>query len=143
MTTPSLQQAKQALVGAGVELYRSKDKELHVAERIRLHIMDSGIRVVLDEGITVRFTARSQQSDFPHAPADELFDKVREVVGAEARTRGYEEVDANTVDVKDPVDDDKVLDVWHEVTFGKTVDALDDAVDEVRWALGLEKYITS
>ena len=72
---------------------------------------------------------------------DELFRRVREEIGEQAGSRGYQESSAEVVEVKDPVDDARVLDVWHEVTYRKPLDELDDAVSEVRWALDLEKYV--
>lgn len=134
---------KRALEAAGIEIYRSKPEEIQVAERVRLHIMDSGVRVVVAGGTArVRFTARSQRSDFPHAAADELFARVRSSIGAPAGERGYTEATSSVHEVVDPVDDTKVLDVWHEVTYEKPAMEVDDLVDEVRWALGVEKYVT-
>ncbi len=77
-----------------------------------------------------------------HSSATDLFDKVRDTVGRAAKERGYIESDAITVEVKDPVDNDKILDVWHEVTYARPVDDLATAVDEVKWSLALEKYIS-
>jgi hypothetical protein len=130
-----------ALTQAGVEVYRAEPGEIQIAERIRLHIMDSGVRLRVAEGYAVRFTARSQRSDFPHVPADELFHRVRTAVGSDATQRGYAEAAAVTVEVKDPVNDAKILDVWHEVTFEKTTTDLQEAIDEIRWALDVDKYI--
>lgn len=138
MTIPAIQ---QALSKAGVEIYRCEDDELQIAERVRLHIMDSGVRVDVKDGLAVRFTARTQRSDAPSAKPEELFRRVREEVGQQAGSRGYEESRAEIVEVKDPVDDSKVLDVWHEVTYRKPIERVDDAVAEVRWALDLEKYV--
>lgn len=132
---------KKALQDAGVEVYRSRPDEVHIAERIRLHIMDSHVRVVLGETMKVRFTARSQRSDFPNARSDELFERVRHRVGGGAIERGYVETASQVQDVKDPVDDAKTLDVWHEVIYEKPASDLDEVIDEVRWALGLEKFV--
>jgi hypothetical protein len=139
--TLSIQSIQQALASAGVEIYRTDEHELQIAERIRLHIMDSGVRVVLLDGLAVQFTARTQRSDAPSAEPEELFRRVREEVGGQAGARGYQEASAEVVEVKDPVDEAKILDVWHEVTYRKALAALDEAVDEVRWALDLEKYV--
>lgn len=141
MSQPDVQRVKQALIDAGVEIYRANDSEIQVAERVRLHIMDSGVRVELGTPARVLFTVRSQRSDFPHAKPDELFAKVRTPVGAQASARGYTEQDATTVEVKDPVDDSKILDVWHEVTYAKDLSDLGALVEEVRWALDIEKYV--
>jgi len=139
--TLTIQRIQQALASAGVEIYRTDDQELQIAERIRLHIMDSGVRVVVRDELAVQFTARTQRSDAPSAHSDELFRRVREEIGEQAGSRGYLESNAEVVEVKDPVDDARVLDVWHEVTYRKSLQAVDDAVTEVRWALDLEKYV--
>jgi hypothetical protein len=137
----TIRDIQQALASAGVEIYRSDNRELRIAERVRLHIMDSGVRIVTGNGLAVQFTARAQRSDAPSAQPEELFRRVREEIGERARSRGYEEARAEIVEVKDPVDEARVLDVWHEVTYRKPFKALDEALNEVRWALGLEKYI--
>ncbi len=143
MSSADLKQVKEELVKAGVEIYRTRPPaEIQVAERVRLHIMDSGIRVRLDQSLTVVFTARTQRSDFPTVAPEQLFAKVRETVGLQASERGYEEQGATTVEVKDPMDEARVLDTWHEVTYAKRLESLEAALDEVRWALGVEKYIT-
>jgi hypothetical protein len=139
--TLTIQDIQQALSNAGVEIYRTGDQELQIAERVRLHIMDSGVRVVLNTGLVVQFTAHTQQSDAPSAPAQDLFRRVREEVGEQAGSRGYQESRSEIVEVKDPVDEARVLDVWHEVTYRKSLAAVADAVTEVRWALDLEKYV--
>ena len=112
-----------------------------MAERVRLHLMDSGVRVCAESGLNVRFTARIQRSDAPSAKPEELLRRVREALEAQATERGYEETAAESVEVKDPVDDTRVLDVWHEVTYSKAVDGVDPAVEEVSWALSLDKYV--
>lgn len=143
MSSADLKQVKEELVKAGFEIYRTRPpSEIQVAERVRLHIMDSGVRVRLGEGLIVSFTARTQRSDFPSVEPEELFAKVRSTAGVLASERGYAEESSQTVDVKDPMDDTRVLDTWHEVTYAKTLDSLEAALDEVRWALTVEKYVT-
>ena len=137
----TIKDIQQALSEAGVEIYRSDEQELQIAERVRLHLMDSGVRVDVTDGLAVRFAARTQRSDAPSAPPEDLFRRVREQIGEQAGSRGYEEAHAEIVEVKDPVDPNKVLDVWHEVTYRKPIERVDDAVAEVRWALELEKYV--
>ncbi|MBT8452438.1 MAG: hypothetical protein KJO40_10760 [Deltaproteobacteria bacterium] len=124
-----------------MEIYQAEPGELRIAERVRLHIMDSGVRVVLNGELIVQFTARSQRSDAPSAQPAELFGRVRHEIGEQAGERGYEELGSEIVEVKDPVDQARVLDVWHEVTYRKALTAVDEAVAEVRWALDLEKYV--
>ena len=139
--TLSIQSIQQALASAGVEIYRTDEHELQIAERIRLHIMDSGVRVVLRDGLAVQFTASTQRSDATSAQSEELFRRVREEVGQQAGSRGYQESHAEVDEVKDPVDEARVLDVWHEVTYRKPLEQPEEAVSEVRWALDLEMYV--
>lgn len=137
-----VKKVKEQLASAGIEIYRTRPTEIHVAERIRLHIMDSGVRVQLQDGIRVTFTARSQRSDFPNGMSEgELFARVRDAIGPGAQERGYAETWSGVTEVKDPVDGTKVLDVWHEVTWSKPAPDADAVIDEVRWALGLERYV--
>ena len=139
--TLTIEHIQQALANAGVEIYRSAAEELRIAERVRLHIMDSGVRVVTIPGLAVEFTARTQRSDAPSARPEELFRRVRDAVGQSAANRGYEESGAEIVEVKDPVDQARVLDVWHEVTYRKSLNDIGAAVEEVQWALDLDKYV--
>ena len=162
-----VKQLKTELALAGIEVYRSRKTEIHIAERVRLHIMDSGVRLEIIEGagedspqtspsgersptgeraptgerLRVSFTARSQRSDFPNEQAETLLERVRALVGAEAALRGFVEVNAGSLEVKDPMDDARVLDVWHEVTYQKPADDTQSALDEIRWALALERCI--
>ena len=136
-----LSTVQSALHQAGVEVYRTEDQEIHIAERVRFHIMDSGVRLRLRDHARVSFTARTQRSDFPNEMAEQLFERVRSMVGESAGARGYAEADAKTVKVLDPVDDSRVLDVWHEVTYQKAIDDAEAAVEEVRWALSIERFL--
>lgn len=142
MSSSDLQDLKKSLLGAGVEIYRTQASEIQIAERVRLHIMDSGIRVRLGSAFRVAFTARSQRSDFPGVGEDQLFEKVRGTIGQKAVARGYAEESSQTVDVKDPMDEAKVLDTWHEVLYAKAAPDVDAVVEEVRWALDLDRYVT-
>ena len=152
-----VKQLKAELASAGIEIYRTKKTEIHVAERVRLHIMDSGVRLLLldtgageespsssptGERLRVVFTARSQRSDFPDIEPDILFAKVRSAVSPGANARGFKESVSGTLEVKDPMDAKRILDVWHEVTYEKDASDASGAIDEIRWALALDRYIT-
>lgn len=137
-----VKKVKDQLASAGIEVYRTRPNEIHVAERVRLHIMDSGIRITVGDELKVSFTARTQRSDYPaDASEAELFARVRDTIGRGALERGYLETWSATTPVKDPVDEQRVLDVWHEITYSKTAESSEGAIDEVRWALGLERYV--
>ena len=136
-----MNEIERALQEAGVEVYNTEGNEVQIAERVRLHLMDSGIRVSVDSDLCVRFTAHAQQSDAPNADAAMLLSVVRDSIGQGAADRGYIEASAVTMQIKDPVNESHVLDTWHEVTYEKRVQSPSDAVVEVRWALDVEKYV--
>jgi len=142
MATLDVELIKSALSRAGVEVYRAFPEEIYVAERVRVHLMDSSVRVGVGNKCSVSFTARCQRSDFPNSPPEELFAKVRNSVGPFAGARGYAEASHRIIEIKNPVSPGQVLDTWHEVTYTKTSDDVDDLVREVRWALDVEKYIS-
>ncbi|MEM6954492.1 MAG: hypothetical protein AAF645_02355 [Myxococcota bacterium] len=139
--THDIHNIRTALESAGLEIYQAHKDELEIAERVRVHMMDSGVRVAVDGNLRVRFSARLQRSDAPAAAPDDLFARVAEVVGAPAVERGYEETDRRTVEVKDPMDESKTLDTWHELVFERPVSEA-ELIDEVRWAIGVEKYVS-
>lgn len=140
MNATDLQAVKRELVKAGLEIYRTKPSELEIAERVRLHIMDSGVRV--RNNLSVVFTGRTQRSDFGAGiSTEQLFERVRDAIGQQAQDRGYVEEAAHLVEVKDPMDDQRVLDTWHEVVYVKEAGHVDGVVEEVRWALSVEKFV--
>lgn len=139
LTAPSV---KIALVAAGVEVYRVVGDVVEVAERVRLHLMDSGIRVVTGPSPEVRFTARTQRSENHLLSPEAQFDRVRAAVGPLAVVEGWREVEAASKDIHDPVDHKKVLDVFFEVTYARNVSGLPDVTTAVQWALGIEKYVS-
>ena len=141
MDALTLDLLKQAVLDAGLEIYRVNGSEIRIAERVRMHLMDSGVAVSLISQALVTLTVRSQRSDFPAVPAEQLFERVRDSVGPTASARGFREVRAETRDITDPVDDSHVLDVWHELTFAKDGPSLDAIIDDVRWALRVPKCV--
>lgn len=134
---------KPALQSAGVEIYRVDRDVVHLAERVRHHLMDANVRIVAtDDGPAVELTVRTQQSDAPGALADALWARIRDVVGPEAGARGFVEVAATATEARDPMDDARVLDVFYDVTFSRGCRSIDEAIPEARWALEVEKYVT-
>jgi hypothetical protein len=142
LSSLTLEQLKHAMVGAGLEIYRVSGTEVRIAERVRMHLMDSGVTVSLSESPRVSVTIRSQRSDFPNGRAEELHELVRRAVKATAADRGFRELGAASRNITDPVDDSSILDVWHELTFAKDVDAIDSLIEDLQWALRLPKCVT-
>jgi hypothetical protein len=141
VSTLTIDRLKQAVLDAGLEIYRITGSEIRVAERVRMHLMDSGVTVCERSQPLVSLTVRSQRSDFPTMPAEELFRKVRDSLSQSAEQRGFREVQAVARDITDPVDESHVLDVWHELTYAKEVGDLDALIEDVRWALHVPKCV--
>ncbi len=136
MVTPA--DIKKALREAGVEVYRTRDDVVYIAERVRENLlMDSGVFVGAQPP-RVGFVVRAQRTDFPGVPDEQLFERARGL-GEPSLARGYREVGAQLREVRDPGDGERTIDTWCEVQFEKPVDSIDAAVGEVRFALTLER----
>jgi hypothetical protein len=130
---------KKALIEAGFEIFRTRSEEVVLAERPRENlIMDSGVRLRVTDTLEVRVVLRVQKADFPNDDETHLFERVR-ALGAHAIAAGFAEVGTTVTRVADPGDAERTLDVFYEVTYAKPAVALADALDQLRFALALEK----
>jgi len=137
----TLETLSEAVVKAGLEIYRVEHPEIRIAERVRMHLMDSGVSISLVPALQVSLTVRAQRCDFPMASESELFERVRGALGQATRARGYAEVSAKARDILNPADESDVLDVWHELTFSKPVADVAMLISEVQWALSVSKCV--
>ncbi len=136
-STPS--ELKKLLLAEGFEVYRTQSDQIVLADRVRDNlIMDSGVAARLGDVPRVRFTVRAQGSEFPADSAAQILDRAR-LLAAGAVGRGYLEVTAASVEVRDPGDSSQTLDVWHEVAFEKTLSDEAELIAELRYAISLEK----
>jgi hypothetical protein len=131
---------RSALLEAGLEVFQVEGQAVHLAERVRSHLMDAGVCVRCARGLVVDVTIRAQRSDFPSDASDALFALVRAAVSDGAAARGFAESDAKPREIRDPVDDSRLLDVWYELTFSKDA-GRESLVDDVRWALRVPKCV--
>lgn len=139
MASTTVQELKALLVRSGFELYRTRGEEIHLAERPRDNlIMDSGVSVHVGEALRIRFVVRAQRADFQGEDDPRLYDRARSV-GARGVARGFVESGARSRPLLDPGDANHVLDTWYEVTFDKEVSTVDQAIEELRFVLSLEK----
>ncbi len=140
-TTPS--ELKKLLLAEGFEIYRTQGDQIVLADRVRDNlIMDSGVSAKPGAAPSVRFVVRAQASDFPVDSPEQIFERARRMA-TDALTRNYLEVATNRVEVHDPGDNSKTLDVWHEVAFEKALADGSELVEELRYALSLEKTAPS
>lgn len=141
MPNPTPSELKKALIGLGFEIYRTLGQRIVLADRVRDNlIMDSGVSVMVDASLTVRFVVRAQGNDFPNDAPDELFQRARRL-GKGSTARGYTEAGTSVVPIRDPGDADRTLDTWYEVAFEKPAADLDELEAELRYALGLAKTV--
>jgi len=137
----TLETLSEAVINAGLEIYRADRSEIRIAERIRMHLMDSGVVISLSPAPRVLVTIRAQRSDFPMASEGELFELVRAALSASTSARGYDEANAAARDIVNPGDETDVLDVWHELTYQKSIGDLAMLISEVQWALSVPKCV--
>jgi hypothetical protein len=137
----TLEALSEAVVGAGLEIYRADAAEIRIAERVRMHLMDSGVVISTAPQPRVLVTVRAQRSDFPMASASELFDRVRAALAQATQARGYDEASAAAREILNPGDASDVLDVWHELTFQKPIADIATLISEVQWALTVPKCV--
>jgi hypothetical protein len=137
----TLEALSEAVVKAGLEIYRADPSEIRIAERVRMHLMDSGVAIALAPAPRVLVTVRVQRSDFPMASERELFETVRTALRDSTQARGYDEANAAARDIVNPGDASDVLDVWHELTYQKAIGDLAMLISELQWALTVPKCV--
>jgi hypothetical protein len=134
---PTSAEIKRALREAGIEVYRTRGSVVHVAERVRENlIMDAGVRI--DESLRVSFYARAEQRDFPGEDDDALYERARKLA-TPAVERGFQEERTFVTELEDPGDPERTLDRWFQVQFDKSLESLEDAIAEVRFACDLDR----
>ena len=82
---------------------------------------------------------RAQKADFPNEDDAHLFDRVRKLAEGGPRRPASPRSSTAVTKVNDPGDAERTLDTFYEITFGKQAPRLDDALVELKFALGLEK----
>lgn len=141
MNPVSLEGVHRTLLEAGLDVFRIEPDAVQLAQRVRSHLMDAGVRVRCAQELGVEVIVRAQRSDYPSDTPERLFAHVRNAVATNAQSRGFHELTALPREIRDPSDQTQLLDVWYELTFSK--DATPSTlVDDVRWALGLPKCIS-
>jgi hypothetical protein len=138
---PTLADARKAIADQGLEFFRIEGELIHLATRVRSHLMDASVSLRFGVQPCVSFTVRAQSSDFPGASGADMFEKVRSAISANALARGFSEIEEHSRQVQDPVDHARILDVWYELTFSKEFHDLDNMLDDVRWSLSVSKCV--
>ena len=140
----SLRQIAGALTASGVEIFAEGERELQIAERVRMHLMDSGVRVRLHGACAeIVFTATASRNEHPTMEPSDLLERLRDQVGTAAEARGYRELRPTEIEALDPLDSSRVLDVFHGLEYVLLVSDAAQLGEEVRWAVELEKALTA
>ena len=134
----AVQELKRTLVGAGLEIYRTRGERVHIAERVRENLlMDS--RVWVDAStLRVGCTVRAQRSDFPNDGEELLFERARRL-GELAGAVGFVESTSNVQRIADPGDPSRTIDLWCEVELVREAETPAAAVEGIRAALALAR----
>lgn len=140
MASIDVKELKRALVSAGLEVFRVRGDEVHLAERQNVQLMEAGVRVRGGSSPSVTVVTRAQRNDAPATAPEAMLDIVRARCGS-LRDAGYVEVDAAAREVRSVSDTSQLLDVWYEVTWRRDVASLDEAVAEARRGVATERYL--
>lgn len=140
MSVVDVKDLKKALVAAGLEVFRTRGEEVHLAERQNVSLMEAGVRVRGGAAPAVFVVARAQRSDASTTHAEHLLDLVRSRNQA-LLDAGFREVDASTRDIRSVSDESHIVDTWYEVTFTRDVEGLEGLVREAQVALAAERYV--
>lgn len=131
---------KRGLVAEGLEVFRTRGDEVHLAERQNVQLMEAGVRVRAGASPRVIVVVRAQRNDAPALGAEAIFDAVRARCGA-LRDAGFTETASHAREIRSVSDHDQLLDTWFEVTWEREVSSLAEAVAEARRAIACERYI--
>lgn len=135
-----VKELKRSLVTAGLEVFRTRGDEVHLAERQNVQLMDSGVRVRGGASPLITVVMRAQRNDAPTLDSDAMFDAVR-ARAAGLRAAGYDEVTSASREIRSVSDPEHLLDVWFEVTWQRAVASNEEAVTEARRAIATERYV--
>lgn len=135
-----IKELKRSLVTAGLEVFRTRGEEVHLAERQNVQLMEAGVRVRGGATPAVTVVVRAQRNDAPSLAAELMFDAV--CARAQGLSdAGYVEVSREAREIRSVSDTSQLLDVWFEVTLQRAVGSHDEAVSEARRAMAAERYV--
>lgn len=136
----TIAELQDLLIRNGFEVYTVEATTLHVAERLRFHLLDSGIRLFATEPLRLRFTVRSERSHAPSLSPSAHFARVRDAVAPQAAEADYYEAGTDTRLIPDPNHERELLDIWYEMHFHKPVTP-QTLPDEVRYCLIQPRFV--
>jgi hypothetical protein len=120
---------KKALQQEGLQVYRSSESEVRLAERIRENlILDSGIAVTTSLPTMVRVVFRAEKHLFAGESDAALYARAR-ALAENMKRDGFSETGERTASVADPAENSRVIDTIFEVSFEKPVADVKEAAE--------------
>ncbi|MBL8605117.1 MAG: hypothetical protein JNK72_24520 [Myxococcales bacterium] len=142
MSQMDVKQLRKALESAGLEVFRVRGDEIHLAVRQNVQMMEARVQVRAGASPRVMVATWSQRSDAPQWSDDQLFALVRDRAAA-LRAAGYDELGHERREIRSVSDESQVLDVWFEVSFARAVESLDEATAEALRVIAFERYVVA
>jgi hypothetical protein len=122
-------------------VFRVLGSQVVLADRVRENlIMDSQVSIVCGEHLNLRVVLRAQAADYPEESSEQLFERAR-ALGTAPRELGFDEVQTAVVPISDPVETDRTLDTWYEVTYEKPGLQLPELLGALPSALNFRKVV--
>ncbi len=140
MDSIDVKQLRNALEAAGLEIFRTRGDEVHLAERHNLQLMEARVRVRRGAEAAVMVVLHAQRSDAPQTEEAALFTLIRDRAAA-LLARGYVEQGAASRGITSVSDPDHLLDTWFEVTYARPVSSVEEAVAEAQAAMATPRYV--
>lgn len=139
------QQLKRLLRAEGFEIYRTRETDVVLAERVRDNlIMDSGVAVIPQangNSLGIAVVIRAQATHFPGASADHVLAHARGLAEA-FESLGYRAAEAQIRELADPSNPGRSLDTSYEIPLTREVDSEEELVDQLKQALALRRSST-
>ena len=137
----NVDELKQLLSESGFEVYSADSCKVHLAERVRMHLMDAGVTVFAGTPTQVSFVVRSELSAAEELGPAEHHARIREAVAEDHAALGFVEVEASQRGIEDPGDPSRVLDTWYEIRFRGEVEPAELA-ERLRYCLARVKCVS-
>jgi hypothetical protein len=129
---------KEVLKSGGLEIYRVRGDHVFLAERVRENlILDAGVSVAAAT-LEVTVTCRGEQTHFAGATDDTVFTHT-EALGVPLLRDGFLEVLRRAVPMTDPMNAERVLDTFFEISYRKALPGPAEVVHTCKRVMTFER----
>ena len=134
-------QLKRRLRAEGFEIYRTRERDVVLAERVRDNlIMDSGVAAIPAEDgrLGLRVIVKAQATHFPGASEDEVVVHAQQLA-ASFQALGYEAEEPRSRAMTDPGNPDRILDTAYEIPLRRPIESEEELLSQLRQALSMRR----